>query len=68
MIQINCMFQTSELMAYQIAFDMYDSATQQFLNRVQNTLRAAAPGPITVEKTPTKSTEDKDKDKDTSEG
>jgi len=55
-------------MAYQIAFDMYDSATQQFLTRVETTLRAAAPIPITVEKTPIKSTtEDKDKDKDTSE-
>lgn len=55
-------------MAYQIAFDMYDSATQQFLNRVQTTLRAGAPVPIAVEKTPQKSSaEDKDKDKDTSE-
>lgn len=61
-------------MAYQIAFDMYDSATQQFLNRVQTALRATAPVPITVEKTPVQetsppeATSDKDKDKDTTEG
>lgn len=33
------------LMAYQIAFDMYDSATQQFLLRVQNALRSTVPLP-----------------------
>ncbi|KAL4219945.1 26S proteasome non-ATPase regulatory subunit 1 [Mactra antiquata] len=63
--------ETSVLMAYQIAFDMYDSATQQFLNRVQTALRATAPAPIAVEKTPvqvSEASEDKDKDKDTSEG
>ncbi|XP_052784854.1 26S proteasome non-ATPase regulatory subunit 1-like isoform X2 [Mya arenaria] len=61
--------ETSVLMAYQIAFDMYDSATQQFLTRVLSTLRAAAPVPIIVEKTPVKADkEDNDKDKDTSEG
>lgn len=32
-------------MAYQIAFDMYDSATQQFLLRVQNALRSTVPLP-----------------------
>lgn len=67
--------ETSVLMAYQIAFDMYDSATQQFLNRVQTSLRATAPVPISVEKTPVQETtpvqatsDDKDKDKDTTEG
>ena len=34
-------------MAYQIAFDMYDSATQQFLLRVQNALRSTVPLPQT---------------------
>ena len=51
-------------MAYQIAFDMYDSATQQFLNRVQTALRATAPVPIAAEKKVTAKT-DEDKDKDT---
>lgn len=32
-------------MAYQIGFDLYESATQQFLQRVQSALRAAAPLP-----------------------
>lgn len=54
----------SVLMAYQIAFDMYDSATQQFLNRVQTALRATAPVPIAAEKKVTAKT-DEDKDKDT---
>lgn len=31
------------LMAYQIAFDLYDSATQQFLQRVGNGLRTSGP-------------------------
>lgn len=35
----------STLMAYQIGFDLYESATQQFLQRVQSALRAAAPLP-----------------------
>ena len=34
------------LMAYQIGFDLYESATQQFLGRVQAALRATAPIPI----------------------
>lgn len=34
-------------MAYQIAFDMYESATQQFLLRVQNALRSTVPLPET---------------------
>ncbi|KAM7310207.1 26S proteasome non-ATPase regulatory subunit 1 [Ixodes scapularis] len=33
----------STLMAYQIAFDLYESATQQFLARVLQALRALAP-------------------------
>ena len=32
-------------MAYQIGFDLYESATQQFLQRVQSALRAVAPIP-----------------------
>jgi len=32
------------LMAYQIAFDMYESATQQFLSRVLAAIRKTAPG------------------------
>ena len=37
--------QENLLMAYQISFDMYDSATQQFLQRVQNALRVTVPLP-----------------------
>ncbi|XP_013136145.1 PREDICTED: 26S proteasome non-ATPase regulatory subunit 1 [Papilio polytes] len=37
--------QESVLMAYQIAFDLYDSATQQFLGRVLQALRTTAPIP-----------------------
>ncbi|XP_022903059.1 26S proteasome non-ATPase regulatory subunit 1-like [Onthophagus taurus] len=33
----------SKLMAYQISFDLYESATQQYLERVFNTLRSNAP-------------------------
>lgn len=36
----------SVLMAYQIGFDLYESATQQFLQRVQAALRQTAPVPI----------------------
>merc|ERR1719474_2512679 len=32
------------MMAYQIAFDMYESATQQFLSRVLSAIRKTAPG------------------------
>ena len=45
-------------MAYQIAFDLYDSATQQFLQRVTNALRSTVPLPE-VEKTADKTEEDK---------
>jgi len=33
-------------MAYQIGFDLYESATQQFLQSVQAALRQTAPAPI----------------------
>ncbi|XP_018568017.1 26S proteasome non-ATPase regulatory subunit 1 [Anoplophora glabripennis] len=39
----------SELMSYQIAFDLYESATQQFLERVLAALRATAPIPALLE-------------------
>ncbi|KAJ8958798.1 hypothetical protein NQ318_019556 [Aromia moschata] len=39
----------SQLMAYQIAFDLYESATQQFLERVLSALRATAPIPSLLE-------------------
>lgn len=38
------------LMAYQIGFDLYESATQQFLNKIQEALRVQAPIPINVDK------------------
>ncbi|KAJ9599448.1 hypothetical protein L9F63_010063 [Diploptera punctata] len=40
----------SVLMAYQIAFDLYESATQQFLGRVLQALRATAPIPAATDK------------------
>merc|ERR1719334_2198261 len=36
------------LMAYQIAFDLYESATQQFLNNVLQALKKTAPIPAAV--------------------
>lgn len=39
----------NELMAYQIAFDLYESATQQFLGSVMQALRATAPLPSVIE-------------------
>lgn len=36
-------------MAYQIAFDLYESATQQFLGSVMEALRATAPLPSLLE-------------------
>ena len=44
----------SVLMAYQIGFDLYESATQQFLQRIQSALRATAPIPIPDTPTPVK--------------
>ncbi len=38
------------LMAYQIGFDLYESATQQFLNKIQDVLRVQAPIPIILDK------------------
>ena len=38
------------LMGYQIGFDLYESATQQFLNKIQEALRVQAPIPIIVDK------------------
>ena len=35
------------LTAYQIAFDLYESATQQFLSRVQECFRGVLPAPVT---------------------
>ena len=58
---LECLIKGSEdnlLMAYQIAFDLYDSATQQFLHRVTNALRSTVPLPE-VEKTADKTEEDK---------
>lgn len=40
----------SQLMGYQIAFDLYESATQQFLERVMVALRLTAPIPGLLEK------------------
>jgi 26S proteasome regulatory subunit N2 len=37
-------------MAYQIGFDLYESATQQFLNKIYETLRVQAPIPIVTNK------------------
>ena len=38
------------LMAYQLAFDLYESATQQFVNKVLNAVRKTAPIPSAVMK------------------
>ncbi|XP_022093769.1 26S proteasome non-ATPase regulatory subunit 1-like [Acanthaster planci] len=51
------------LMAYQIGFDLYASATQQFLARVQASLRASSP----VADTPSSMTEAETKDGDAME-
>ena len=49
-------------MAYQIGFDLYESATQKFLLRIQSALKATAPIPIQVaeEKKQTEIKEEKD--------
>jgi len=44
----------SALMAYQIAFDLYESATQNFLSRVLQAIRLTAPIPDLVGPTPKK--------------
>jgi len=45
------------LMAYQIGFDLYESATQQFLQRITSALRATAPIPIPDTPVPSKTEE-----------
>lgn len=57
----------SELMAYQIAFDLYESATQQFLERVLNTLRGSAPLKYFSDEKQKDNTEKMETDEDTSE-
>jgi len=54
------------LMAYQIAFDMYESATQQFLSRVLAAIRKTAPAG-TVEATSTAGDENMEVETDKSE-
>ena len=49
-------------MAFQIAFDLYESATQQFLGRVQSALRNTAPIPITEPAKTQEKKEDNDKE------
>lgn len=46
LVQLTKGDEDSVLMAYQIGFDLYESATQQFLQHVQSALRGAAPAPI----------------------
>jgi hypothetical protein len=46
------------LMAYQIAFDMYESATQQFLSRVLAANRKTAPAVTTNDATTTEESRD----------
>lgn len=67
----------NNLMAYQIAFDLYESATQQFLGQVLQALKATAPIPAALpstfkpqgqnEQSSSKSDEEKVKDKEQSE-
>lgn len=53
------------LMAYQIGFDLYESATQQFLGRIQTALRAALPTAVPVEKEKEKEKEKEGETKET---
>jgi len=46
------------LMAYQIAFDLYESATQQFVNKVLNAVRKTAPIPLAAVKSDEASSSD----------
>ena len=46
-------------MAYQIAFDLYESATQHFLRKVQETIRGSLPAPPTATPTQEASGEEK---------
>lgn len=43
---ISVCVQETALMAFQIGFDLYESATQQFLLKVQAAIRSAAPRPF----------------------
>ena len=47
------------LMAYQIGFDLYESATQQFLNKIQDALRVQAPIPIGLDRQQSTSKDEK---------
>lgn len=57
----------TELMAYQIAFDLYESATQQFLERVLNTLRGSAPLKYFSDEKKKETTEKMETDEDTTD-
>lgn len=64
LVQLTKGTEDSVLMAYQIGFDLYESATQQLLQQVQSALAVAAPAPIAApQKQNTKKTEgDKSKE------
>lgn len=38
--------ESQTLMAYQLSFDLYENASQQFLARIRNALKALAPLPL----------------------
>ncbi|CAL1544748.1 unnamed protein product [Lymnaea stagnalis] len=67
LVQLTKGNEDSVLMAYQIGFDLYESATQQFLQRVQAALRVSAPAPISAPaamntKKPSSDVDDKEKE------
>ena len=41
--------QSDSLVAYQLAFDLYDGATQHFLRKVHEVIRASLPTPPTAQ-------------------
>ncbi|XP_033128000.1 26S proteasome non-ATPase regulatory subunit 1-like, partial [Anneissia japonica] len=48
--RVSCfVLQEQTLMAYQIGFDLYDSASQHFLSKVLAALRSVAPIPLAAE-------------------
>lgn len=57
----------SQLMAYQLAFDLYESATQQFLGRVLTALKATVPLPGILDEKFKPKTDPKDVTKDAKE-
>ena len=57
----------STLMAYQIGFDLYENATQQFVQRIQAALRATAPIPIISTSAPKPAAADADTNDDAKE-